>query len=177
MFDPPTRRLRRPHCTGSSTMGTAPRVDDHSRSHRIERNVPVTAQKIVITRHEARLVTPRPERPRSPVDIVKVLDVPPPQRLTLPAQSPQSQPGHQQMHGVGHQHLGMDRAPVGLTGAAKPPGIDSVIRLGVKTILAIVAALNDVLRQIGKIEPRFPCREQLPLLAIYWPSVCRRFVS
>jgi hypothetical protein len=53
---------------------------------------------------------------------------------------------------VGHLHIGMQRAGTGLECFAQPVAIRVIVLLGKKTRFAVVAALDDMERESGKMD-------------------------
>lgn len=57
-----------------------------------------------------------------------------------------------QMHVVGHQDVGIERAPVLASAFAQTIEVEEVIFFGEEGCLSIVAALDDVLRHIDQVQ-------------------------
>jgi len=60
----------------------------------------------------------------------------------------------QQVHVVGHKHPSMDRDLVLACVLVEPVGVGGKVLVGSKTGLAIIAPLNDVLRDARQADPR-----------------------
>ena len=58
------------------------------------------------------------------------------------------------MNVIGHEHIGVDIAAMGLGGGCQKFEIALVIRLGEKRSLTIIPTLNYMLRNIGEAEAR-----------------------
>jgi hypothetical protein len=80
-----------------------------------------------------------------------VADIAPAERLHGARQAVLALRRHQQVHVVGHQHIGVHAAAIRVLRRREPVPVKRVVVLGEKDRAAVVAALDDVQRLIGEI--------------------------
>lgn len=127
-------------------------VFHHARTQRVELDVALAAQQVVIVHHRAGLVPPLPQRAGPAVVVVDVSHVSATERLHHACHLATRQRGDQQVHVVGHQHVGVDAAVLAPGDVAQILQIADVVDVGEEARLAVVAALDDVLGDAGKVD-------------------------
>lgn len=86
-----------------------PRLIDHARSYRIELNVTLASQQVVVGLDETRTKTPLPQRTRTTIPPVDTLNVALPQPLHQVRDAVGRLAGDEQVNVFGHQNIGLDR--------------------------------------------------------------------
>jgi hypothetical protein len=66
------------------------------------------------------------------------------------------------MHVVGHQHIGLDGTPVVYGRGGEPVAVTAIVVLTEEDGLAVIAALDHVLRLIGQEIKAKPCQAVSP---------------
>ena len=79
---------------------------------------------------------------------------------------------HQQMHMVGHQHVGVDGHLVSLRRHGQIRQIVTIVGIGEETRLPVIAALDDMLGNAGEIESRLTCHEGKARSRSPYPCSC-----
>src|SRR5690606_416036 len=100
----------------------------------------------------AGLVAAFPKRARAQVAVVDVANVAPAERLHQPRQGAWLPWGQQQVHVVGHQHVGVHGAVQLQREVPQVIQVAMPVDVGEEAGLAVVAALDDVLGETGEIE-------------------------
>ena len=131
------------------------RVGDHRGAQRIEFDVAVAVHQVVAITDQAGLVAALPQRARAVVGDVDIADIAPPEGLHGTGDRAGALWHEQQVHMVGHQRVGMDHAALAPCHVAQFAAIAEVVGVGEETGLAVVAALDDVLRNTGKIDAQW----------------------
>lgn len=127
-------------------------IGDHAGADRVEFDVAVAAQQIGFILHRARFVAAFPQRAGPSIVIVDVAHVAATERLHQRRRRARVLAGQQQMHMVGHQHIGMhgdaelERQLPQVLQIARP------VDVGEEARLPIIAPLHDVLGNTGKIQ-------------------------
>ncbi len=121
-------------------------VVGHTGTYRIQFNIAVAGEQIVVSLHQTGMIPAFPQRAAAAVGMVDIADIAPAERLHH-----LTDPGHggwcqQQMDVVGHQDIGMYRNMIFSGGFAEALQVEVVIVISVETRLAIIATLDDVLR-------------------------------
>lgn len=155
------------------------RVGNHACADRIEFDVAVAAQKIVFTVDQAGFVASFPKCAGAPVAIVDVADIAAPEGLHDPDNHAGLRWGDQQVHMVGHQHVGMNLAATLEHDLVHFPQVAEIVAGLKETGLAVVAALYDVLGDSGKVEPWSAWHGQTPMCGVLTMAsgvgvVCKR---
>lgn len=124
----------------------------HAGAHRIELDVTLAGQQVVLGLHRRRAEAALPQRTAAPVCAVDIL------RMLLPDLLHQRGAAllvlwrQQQMHMVGHQAESMDRAAGALGRHMQYIEIAAIILVGEEDRLPVVAALDHMQRDIGQCE-------------------------
>lgn len=137
------------------------RIGAHARANRVELDIAVAAQQVGVAIDEGGFVAAFPERARAAVAIVDVANVTPPQRLHEAGDLATALRGHQQVHVVGHQYIGVNLAAVAQRDFPEVLQIAMPIGIGEEAGLAIVAALDNVLGNAGEVDARPACHGRL----------------
>ncbi len=128
------------------------RVFHHSRPHRIEFDVAVAQQQVLLGIHQTRLEASLPQGPASLVDAIHVLHVPPSQALHEPGDAVLPLRAHEQVHVVRHEHVGVQVAAVLVRALPEPVQIEAIVLLRKEAGLPVVAALHYVQRNLREIQ-------------------------
>ena len=117
----------------------------HLGPHRIEFDIPVTGKQIALTFDQCCFVTPFPQCSRAFLHVVEILNITSSQRLKRLADAASPLRGHQQMHMICHQHIGMYGASMLLRRLVQTFDKEMVILFINKNNTAIIAAQYYVL--------------------------------
>jgi hypothetical protein len=128
------------------------RGGDHAGAYRIEFDVALAGKKISFGFDEAGLVAIFPQGATAPVGVIDVTYVASPNGLHHIANRRFDIGCHQQMHVVGHQHAGVNRAGIFLAGFLEAVEIATEIFLGKEARFPVIAPLDDMLRHAGQRE-------------------------
>jgi len=101
---------------------------------------------------QAGLETPFPQCAGAVVRPIHMAHVAPAERLHHATYATEVRRRHQQVDMVGHQHVGMDRATFALCDFVEIAQVTTIVVRREEARLAVVAALDDVLCDAGKIE-------------------------
>lgn len=127
------------------------RIGDHRGAQGIEFDMAVAVHDVVATVDRTGLVATFPQCAAAVIPVIDVADIAPAKRLQRARDGVRLLRGQQQVHMVGHQHVGMHRTAFAQGGFAQQRAITEVVRLDEEAGLAAVAALQDMLRDVGKI--------------------------
>lgn len=108
------------------------RVIHRPRTHRIEFDIPLTQQKIDIGLHQRRLVTAVPQSAGTAISLVDVLHIAPAQRDHQRGNRLWRRRRKQQVHVVGHLHIGVQQATGCLECLTQPFAVGKIIVFGKK---------------------------------------------
>ena len=128
------------------------RMGDHCGAQWIEFDVAVAVHEVVAIADQARLVAAFPQRAAAVVRVVDVADIPPSERLQGARHGIGLLRREQQVDMVGHQYVGVHRAALAQCDLAQGRAIAEVVRLREEAGLAVIAALDDMLRDAGKVD-------------------------
>ena len=142
---------------GMAGPAVALRRCDHAGPHRVEFDVAVAGQQVTRAVHQRRLESPFPEGARPAIAGIERPHVAPPDRLHHARRRAALGRGEQQVHVVGHQDVGMDRATMLQGRFPQFLAIAREIRAVRETGLAIVAALHHMLRDSRQVQSRKAC--------------------
>ena len=117
---------------------------DHSGAHGIELDVALATQQIAFGLNDAGPETPLPQRTAAIVDAIDVLHVALSQVLHQQRGPIAPARREQQVHVVGHQDIGVDRAYVARRQLLQMVEIAAVVVIGKEAGAAIVPTLDDV---------------------------------
>jgi len=124
------------------------RMRHHARPHGIELDIAIAGQDIGFFLQQAGAKTSLPQRAAAPVSPIDVLHIALSQRLHQLAQAVGCSRRQQQMHMIGHQAPGMDGATMFFGLLAEMIQVEAVIFLGIKARRTVVAALDQMDRNI-----------------------------
>jgi hypothetical protein len=134
--------------------GVTGRIVGNGRPHRVELDVAQALQHVVIIRHQAGLVATFPQRAAAAVARIEQRHLIAPQALHQGVHGAGLWRGEQQVDMVVHQHPAMQAATAVVQCFGQQVQIGASVRIVQKAGHAIVAALNDVLGNAKKINPR-----------------------
>ena len=138
---------------------------DHGGANRIELDVALAGEQIGFLLHNAGPVAAFPEGAAALINPVHILDIPLPQAFHEHACAGGLGGSEQQVYMVGHEHIGMDDAIAHVAVFLEPFQITTIVFVGKKAGLAIVAALDDMQRDVGGGESRSSWHDDyLPLI-------------
>ncbi len=124
-----------------------------TRAHGVELNVAVTPQQIRFGFDQTGAETPIPKRPGTAVSPIDILYIALSQVLHQLRGTLGLLLGHQQMHVIGHEHVGVQPHADTVAEGLQMIEIEEVIVIGKETRGAIIAALDDMYGDTRKVEP------------------------
>ena len=149
----PNQRVRQAQCVACKARPpVVAGVRHHPRAHRIEFDIAVAAQQVGLVIDQAGFVTAFPKGAGAAIAVVDVAHVAPAQRLHHARHQSAGDRRHQQMDVVGHQHIRVHRTAFAQGDLAQLAEVTVMIGVGEEARLPIVSALDDVLRNTGKVE-------------------------
>ena len=122
-------------------------------------------QQVGIAGNEAGLVATLPQRAGPVVGVVDVPNIATAKRLHHPADAATLARGHEQVHVVGHQHIGMDAATFVQCDLVQVMQVATIVFGLEEAGLAIVAALDHMLRDAGQADAREAWHPNSPWIA------------
>ena len=120
------------------------RTPHHVCPYRIQLDTVAAGQNIIFILRQTRLEPTFPQRTTTPVRSIDVLHITPPKILHHQCGTVGSSWRNQQMHMIGHQHIGMYFTTVFISLILQRFQIAVIVFFRIKARAAIVAALNDV---------------------------------
>ena len=135
--------------TGPAVLG---RMRYHPGPHRVQFDISAAGQQILLAIHGRRLEAAFPQGAAAPIGVVEMPHIAPADRLHPLAEAVRRRGRGQDVDVVGHQHIGMNGAAGFLRRIAQAVEIKAVIRVGRKCDAPIIAALNQVVRQVRDVE-------------------------
>ncbi len=132
----------------------SPRLWDHAGPYGIQLDVAVTEQQIPLAIDKGGPVAAFPKRAGVLMPIIKIAYIGAPEALHDVADAPFVMWRHQQMHMVGHEHIGVYLTMMALAGVYQLGEVDPIILISCENGLAVVTPLNNVLRMSGQDEAR-----------------------
>ncbi len=130
------------------------RMTDHLRPHGIQLDVAVTGQHIVLFLRHPGSKASLPQRPAAPIGTIDVLHIALAQVLHQQRSAVGFLRREQQVHMVGHQHVGVDRAAELRCILGQTLQVKYVVFVGEEAGVAVVTALDQVQRNTGKRNAR-----------------------
>lgn len=127
-------------------------VVDDRRTHGVEFDVTQALQQVVVVGHQAGLVAAFPQRSAAAVAGIEQGHVIAPEALHQRTCCSGQWWGKQQVHVVVHQHPAMQVATGLVQGFGQQVQVGAAVRIIQKAGQAVVAALDDVLRDAGQVE-------------------------
>ena len=137
---------------GAARPRVSARIIRHARTHGVEFDIPVAVQHIAFAVDQAGFVTAFPQRAGTTVASVELADVAASEFLHQACNSSDFWRRGQQMHMVVHQDVRVQLATCVEQCLAKQREVALPIVVVEKAGQAIVAALDNVLRNAGKVE-------------------------
>ena len=131
--------------------------------------------RAIVIHDRARFVASFPERPRPSIAFVDVAHIAAPQRLHQAGDLSRGHRRDQQMHVVGHQHVGMHAAVLPAGDVAQVLEVADAVDVCEEAGLAVVAALDDVLRDSGQVDAGLAGHDRV--LAMSKPEACHLCLS
>ncbi len=125
---------------------------DHARTHRVQFDLALAGQQILIGPHLRGFVAAVPQRPGAAVAAIDVLHVAATQRHDEAVHRLRRQWREQQVHMVGHQHIRVQFTARGFQRLTEPVPIAQVVVLAEEARIAVVPALHDVQRYVGEMD-------------------------
>jgi len=122
------------------------RLCRHPRTHRIELDISVTREKVLVAVHEGCLEPPLPHRACAAAAIVDDTHISATEVLHHPGRGAGLLRRREQMHVIRHQYVGMHQAAVCRCCIGEAIEIQPVIVTGIKAGCPVVAALDNVQR-------------------------------
>lgn len=130
---------------------------DHAGGNWIHLDVAIAGKQVVIGIDQAGLVPALPQRAGAAIALVDIKHVISAHVLHQPGDRVLLLRSHQQMHMVGHEHVGVQpnaKAPQPLSQQLQ---VEQVVIITEETDRPIIAALNDMGRYTRKVHPKFAC--------------------
>jgi hypothetical protein len=124
----------------------------HPGAHKVQLNISVTPEKVSLFTNKARTKSSLPACARAPITAVYVLHIPLTQLLHRLLRSIAISGRQQKVGMVGHQYIGMKINPLFLVSLAEMVKIELVIIFRKEAGASIVASLDDMDRNCGKLE-------------------------
>ncbi len=125
---------------------------DHSSPDGVEFNVAHAGQKISLAINQGCFVPTFPQRTGTPVSLIHVSHVGPPQVLHEMSHAMLRHGRDEQVNVIGHQDVGVQPAMVAPSGFFEIVEISPVVGVRVEARLTIIAPLDNVLRDARKDE-------------------------
>lgn len=127
---------------------------DDSGANRIKLDAAAAAEQTGFTVDGALFVAYLPERAAAMAALIDVSDMPPPEELHDSRDLPGAGWGCKQVGVVGHRHIGVKRATFLQADLAQRVPVGQPIHVGKEARLPIIAALDDVLGGIRRVDSR-----------------------
>lgn len=127
------------------------RIGDHRSAHGVEFDVAVAVHEVAAVADQTGFVTSFPQGAAAVVCGVDVSNIAPPKSLHKAWDGAFRRWRQQQVDMVRHQHIRMDRAALAAGHVTQFAAIAQVVSVVEEAWLAVVAPLNDMLRNTGKI--------------------------
>lgn len=156
------------------------RIRDHFRAQRVQFDVAVALQQVAVVADGTRLVASFPQCPGSAMPIIHVADVAPSQGLHGARDATRGAGRHQQVNVIRHQDVCVHGAAFAPSDFAQILQVTDVVDLDEEARAAIVAALDHVLCNAGKVDAgrtghgRNPCKTDRGILVFACMWRCRR---
>jgi hypothetical protein len=129
-----------------------PGMTHHVGTHRIELNIAIAGQHVVLGLGEAGTEAALPERAGAPVGAVDILHVALTQVFHQQGRAIGFVWCEQQVHVIGHQYVSMNRAAKALVQFGQGIQIESVVFVGEEAHRTVFPSLDDVPRDAGEAE-------------------------
>jgi len=147
-------------------------VRHHPRTYRVEFDVTLAGEQVLISIHQRGMKAPLPESAGTALTLIHQTNVAAVHRLHHPRQPSGHIRRRQKMDVVAHQHVGMNPAVVFFGAVAQQAQVNRRITAVEEHGLAVVAALDNVLRIPGRVDATgawhghlLGQRDQSPLLS------------
>ncbi len=127
------------------------RVIHHSCPYGIAFDVAAAAQKVSLRIDQACLEAALPQRAAAPIDVINVLNEAPAEVLHHAGEAVWPSRRCQQVHVIGHQHVGIDRAAILACRIKQAVEVEPVVFLGKEGGLPVIAPLDDVLGHVQEV--------------------------
>lgn len=126
------------------------RMFDHTGPDGIELDIALARQQIALLLRQAGSESALPQSAAAAIGSVHILYIALTERLHHGADRPFGRCRHEQVDVVGHEHVGMDCTAVADAVLVEPVQIEPIVLVGEGAGLAIVSALDEMERDVGK---------------------------
>jgi hypothetical protein len=130
------------------------RIGHHAGTDRIEFDVALAQQQVGLGLHQRGLVATVPQGAGAPIGVVDILYVPAADRDQYLRHTHGLLRREQQVNMIGHQHVGMQLAPLTRQRLTQPAEVGGSVLVFEKARRPVVAALDNVQRQAVDVDAR-----------------------